>query len=257
MKDPAGTPVVILCGGKGTRLGSIGKVKPKPLVSIGGMPVLWHIMKSYACHGFKDFVLCLGYKGEMIEEFFTSGTVDGEPACSGSPTEAGWNITFAHTGENTGTSGRALLIKPHVEKSERFFLTYGDGVSSVPIPKLLEYHLEKGKIATVTGVHPQTTFGVIREEGGVVTGFSEKPRLNVLINGGFFVMERDAFSFFDDDGPLEERPLKRLTKEGELAVYRHEGFWQCMDNRKEVEGLNRLWDEGERPWAIWETQWAR
>jgi glucose-1-phosphate cytidylyltransferase len=257
MKEPAGVPVVILCGGKGTRLGSIGKVRPKPLVPIGGMPVLWHIMKSYACHGFKDFVLCLGHKGEMIEEFFTSGTVGGESACAVDPTEADWNITFARTGENTGTSGRVLLIKPHVEKSDRFFLTYGDGVSSVPIDKLLQYHLHKGKITTVTGVHPHTTFGVLREEGGIVTAFAEKPRLDVIINGGFFVMERRVFDFLDDDGPLEERPLKQLTKEGQLAVYRYEGFWQCMDNRKEVEGLNRLWDSNERPWAIWETQWTR
>jgi len=252
MTRPTAPPVVILCGGKGTRLGDVGKMKPKPLVPIGGMPVLWHIMKGYAHHGFKDFVLCLGYKGEMIEEFFSRGTIGGEPAGSREPREPDWNITFAHTGAETGTSGRVLRIQPHVEASERFLLTYGDGISSVPIDLLLEQHLRMGKLATVTGVHPETTFGIIREKNGLVTAFAEKPRLDVVINGGFFVMERGVFDYLDPDGPLEERPLKRLTEEGQLAVYRHEGFWQCMDNQKEVETLNRLWQSGERPWAVWE-----
>lgn len=246
-------PVVILCGGKGTRLGELGKVRPKPLVPIGGMPVVWHIMKSYAHWGHKRFVLCLGYKGELIEEFFTRGTVSGERAAAQPPTEPGWKITFADTGAETGTSGRVLRIQPFIAKDERFFLTYGDGVSSVDLEQLLQYHLCMKKLATVTGVHPETTFGIIREEGGVVTAFAEKPRLDVIINGGFFVMEQKVFEYLESDGPLEERPLGRLTAERQLAVYHHEGFWQCMDNQKEVERLSGMWERKERPWAVWQT----
>jgi glucose-1-phosphate cytidylyltransferase len=243
-------PVVILCGGKGTRLGDISRMRPKPLVAIGGMPILWHIMKHYASHGHKRFVLCLGYKGEMIEEFFEKGTVAGQPA-AGEPREPDWEITFADTGAETGTSGRALRAREHISTSERFFLTYGDGVASVRIDELLAYHEKMGKVGTVTAVRPSTTFGIIREEGGIATAFAEKPRLDVLINGGFFVFERKFFEYLDDDGPLEGRPMERLTRDGQLAVYRHEGFWQCMDNQKEMETLNAMWDRGERPWAAW------
>lgn len=253
MTSSASIPVVILCGGKGTRLGDVGKLRPKPLVPIGGMPIVWHIMKAYAAHGHTDFVLCLGYKGELIEEFFARGTIAGEPACSQEPTDSGWKIIFADTGAETGTSGRVLRIKPHVEKNERFFLTYGDGVSSVDVNGLLAYHRKMGKLATVTGVRPETTFGIIREENGIVTAFAEKPRLEVIINGGFFVMERKAFDYIDPDGPLEERPLGRLAADRQLALYRHEGFWQCMDNQKEVEKLNGMWERKERPWAVWEN----
>jgi glucose-1-phosphate cytidylyltransferase len=251
--NPESLPVVILCGGKGTRLGDIGKVRPKPLVPIGGMPIVWHIMKSYAIQGHTRFILCLGHKGELIEELFTRGTLGGEPACSQDPVEPGWDIVFADTGEETGTSGRVLRIQPHVDASERFLLTYGDGVSSVDLSKLTAQHRTMGKIATVTGVHPETTFGILREQHGLVTAFAEKPRLDVIINGGFFVFERKVFEYLDPDGPLEERPLGRLTAARELAVYRHEGFWQCMDNQKEVEKLNGMWERKERPWAVWET----
>jgi glucose-1-phosphate cytidylyltransferase len=243
-------PVVILCGGKGTRLGDISRAKPKPLVPVGGMPILWHIMKHYAFHGHKRFVLCLGYKGDMIEEFFEKGTVAGQSAPA-EPRERDWEITFADTGAETGTSGRVLRVKEHVASSERFFLTYGDGVASVPIDELLAHHTKMGKIGTVTAVRPSTTFGIIREEGGIATAFAEKPKLDVLINGGFFVLERRFFEYLDDDGPLEGRPMERLTRDRQLAVYRHEGFWQCMDNQKEMETLNAMWDRGERAWAGW------
>jgi glucose-1-phosphate cytidylyltransferase len=256
MSSAESIPVVILCGGKGTRLGELGKLRPKPLVTIGGMPVVWHIMKAFAHFGHKDFVLCLGYKGELIEEFFRRGTIGGEPAATRSPQEPDWRIAFADTGAETGTSGRVLRVRNHVQGSERFFLTYGDGVSNVPIPALLRYHLEKGRLATVTGVHPETTFGVIREKQGIVTAFAEKPRLEVMINGGFFVLEQGVFDSLDVDGPLEEKPMQRLTQAGQLAVYRHEGFWQCMDNQKEVEKLNGMWQRGERPWAVWEMKKA-
>ena len=256
MSPAESIPVVILCGGKGTRLGELGKVRPKPLVSIGGMPVLWHIMKSFAHHGHKHFVLCLGYKGELIEELFTRGTINDEPAATRSPREPGWRITFADTGAETGTSGRVARIRSHVQGSDRFFLTYGDGVSDVSLPALLRHHLEKGRLATVTGVHPETTFGVLREKDGIVTAFAEKPRLDVMINGGFFVCEQGVFGSLDEDGPLEEKPMRRLTEAGQLAVYRHPGFWQCMDNQKEVEKLNGMWERGERPWAVWERKEA-
>src|SRR3989454_6005510 len=253
MKDPSSIPVVILCGGKGTRLGDLAKSMPKPLVPIGGMPILWHIMKGYAHQGFKSFVLCLGYKGEMIEEFFTKGTLGGERAATQAPREADWEIAFADTGLETGTSGRVLKIKPHVAENERFFLTYGDGVSNVALGSLLEFHERIGKLGTVTAVRPETSFGIIQEEAGVATAFAEKPRLNVLINGGFFVLEKKCFDYLDADGPLEERPLRRLTPERELAVYRHEGVWPCMDNPKELERLNVMWNQRERPWALWEV----
>jgi glucose-1-phosphate cytidylyltransferase len=245
-------PVVIFCGGKGTRLGDLGKVRPKPLIPVGGMPILWHIMKLYAHYGHKEFVLCLGYKRQLIEEFFTRGTVEGEPAASRAPAEADWKITFADTGPETGTGGRAFRVRPHLEKSERFFLTYGDGVAPVDLDALLAYHRRLGRIGTVTAVRPETTFGIIREEGGLATAFAEKPRLDVIVNGGFFVFERRFFEYLEPDGPLERRPLERLTRDRQLAVYRHEGFWQCMDDQKQVESLNAMWAGGERPWAVWE-----
>jgi glucose-1-phosphate cytidylyltransferase len=247
-------PVVILCGGKGTRLGDTTKTKPKPLVAVGKMPILWHIMKIFSHHGCKDFVLCLGYKGELIEEFFTKGTIGGEPVAPQDFREPDWRITFADTGAEMGTSGRVFKIERHVQGSERFFLTYGDGVSSVAIDELLEFHEKMGKLATVTAVRPPTTFGVIREEGGIATAFAEKPRLDVLINGGFFVMERGVFSYLDPDGALEERPMRKLTEARQLAVYKHEGFWHCMDNPKEVEMLNDLWKRDDCPWATWRIE---
>ena len=253
MKSDITIPVVILCGGKGTRLGNVTKIKPKPLVTVGGMPIVWHIMKSYAAYGHKKFVLCLGYMKELIEEFFTQGTIAGTPVGGGREKDPDWDITFVDTGAETGTSGRVLLIQQQVQDHERFFLTYGDGVASVPIDDLLGYHLEKGKLATVTAVHPSTTFGIIQESDGMVTGFVEKPKLDVLINGGFFVMERGVFDYLDDDGALERKPLERLTEKRELAVFRHEGFWQCMDDQKQMEMLNTMWDTGDRPWAAWES----
>jgi len=252
MKKDGTIPVVILCGGKGTRLGDITKLKPKPLVAVGGMPILWHIMKTYAHHGYKDFVLCLGYKGDAIVEFFEKGAIPGSGKCPAEPKEPDWKITFADTGAETGTGGRVFKIRWFVERFDRFFLTYGDGLSSVPIDRLLDFHRHKGTIGTVTAVRPATTFGIIQENDGIATGFVEKPQLDVLINGGFFVMERRFFDYLEEDGALEDRPLRKLAERRELAVYRHEGFWQCMDDQKQVEMLNAMWERGERPWADWE-----
>ena len=251
MKDPSSIPVVILCGGKGTRLGDLAKSMPKPLVPIGGMPILWHIMKGYAHQGFKSFVLCLGYKGEMIEEFFTKGTLGGERAATQAPREADWEIAFADTGLETGTSGRVLKIKPHVAESERFFLTYGDGVSNVALGSLLEFHERIGKLGTVTAVRPETSFGIIQEEAGVATAFAEKPRLNVLINGGFFVFCRKALDYIGPETILEREPLERLAREGQLAVFRHEGYWRPMDTMRERRALEEEWASGKPPWKVW------
>ncbi|MGQ9588881.1 MAG: sugar phosphate nucleotidyltransferase [Planctomycetota bacterium] len=254
MKGGEAIPVVILCGGRGVRLGEVTNERPKPLVPIGGMPILWHIMKTYAAYGHERFVLCLGYLGGLVREFFTRGTVRGRPAASGPPVEPSWQVTFADTGETTGTSGRVHRIREEVERFERFFLTYGDGLSSVPIDSLLDFHLAKGRLATLTAVRPPTTFGVLREEDGIVTAFAEKPRLEVLVNGGFFVMERGVFEYVRPEGALEEEPLKALAAAGELAAYRHDGFWQCMDDQKQLEMLNAMWERGDRPWAIWEKR---
>ncbi len=247
-------PVVILCGGRGVRLGDLTAERPKPLAPIGGMPIVWHVMKTYAAYGCRKFVLCLGYLGDLIREFFAHGTVRGRPAAPFPPVEPGWELVLADTGEKTGTSGRVHRIRREVEGSERFFLTYGDGLSSVPIDRLLRFHLEKGRLATVTAVRPPTTFGVLREEEGIVTAFAEKPRLDVLINGGFFVMEQGAFEYIRPEGALEEEPLRDLAAKRQLAAFRHDGFWQCMDDQKQLEMLNAMWDRGERPWAIWESK---
>ena len=252
MKDEAAIPVVILCGGKGTRLGEISRIRPKPLASVGGMPLLWHIMKIFAYHGYKEFILCLGYKGELIEEFFRSGHIPGEGPPSQDPKEPDWKVTLVDTGVETGTSGRVFRIRQQVAKRPRFFLTYGDGVSTVPIDKLLDFHQRKGKLATVTAVRPATTFGVIREEDGIATSFAEKPTLDVIINGGFFVMEPGVFACIEEGGALEDRPMRGLTEKRQLAVFRHEGFWQCVDDQKQLELLNTMWQRGERPWALWE-----
>jgi glucose-1-phosphate cytidylyltransferase len=254
MSPEAIIPVVILCGGKGTRLGDLGRLKPKPLVTIGGMPIVWHIMKTYAHRGHKRFILCLGYKGEMIRDFFEGRVPAGDAPPPLPPLEPDWEVVFEDTGAETGTSGRVFRVRRHLETHERFFLTYGDGVASVDLDRLLEFHRSKARLGTVTAVRPETTFGIIREEGGIAAAFAEKPRLDVLINGGFFVFESPFLDYLEDDGALEQRPLGRLTADRQLAVYRHDGFWQCMDDQKQVETLNSLWGKGERPWAAWEAK---
>lgn len=256
MKSEESIPVMILCGGRGVRLGDITRTRPKPLVSVGGMPILWHIMKTFAHHGHREFVVCLGYMGQAIKDYFQKGLLPGDPRPVRRPADPDWKIVFADTGEDTGTGGRVYKARRHVEESDRFFLTYGDGVADIAIDRLLEFHLEKGRLATVTAVRPATTFGIIREEAGIATSFAEKPKLDVIINGGFFVMERGVFAHLEPDGALEDRPLRGLTEMRQLAVFRHEGFWQCMDDQKQVEALNASWKAGDRPWALWEKERA-
>lgn len=255
--------VVILCGGIGTRMREETEFKPKPLVPIGRMPVLWHIMKIYSHYGFKDFVLCLGYKGEMIREFFLNFeemTNDFTLNLRSKKEKVthhdkhhleDWNITFVDTGPETNTGGRVKRIE-HLIDGDEFFLTYGDGLSNVNISELLKYHHSKKKTGTLTAINPTSPFGIIEVKNGIAKSFKEKPRLEGLINGGFFVFNKKIFDYLEENSILEEEPLRRLTSEGKLAVYEHGDFWQCMDTFKDVERLNKMWREGETPWKVWE-----
>lgn len=254
-------PVVILCGGMGTRLREETEFKPKPLVTIGDMPILWHIMKIYGRYGFREFILCLGYKGHLIKEFFlnypwmandvTLRLRDHRRVVHEIRPPEDWQITFADTGLHTPTGGRVARIRRYV-KSEDFCVTYGDGLANVDLDRLVAFHRAKKKIATLTAVHPMSPFGVIESEDGLARSFKEKPRLQGLINGGFFVFHRKIFDYLTEDSVLEEEPLRTLAGRGQLAVYEHKDFWMCMDTFKDVERLNRMWAEGRRPWVVWE-----
>ena len=258
--------VVILCGGKGTRLRNEVDILPKALVKIGDMPILWHIMKTYDYYGFKEFILCLGYKGEMIKQYFLTldemsndFTLDLRSKqqkvihLHNSSLEE-WKISFINTGLETPTGGRVKKIEPFVD-ADLFMLTYGDGLSDVNILDLLQFHQEKGRIGTLTAVHPATSFGTVEvDKNGIAKSFKEKPVVEGLINGGFFIFDRRFFEFLTEDSILEEEPLKELAQQGELAVFIQDGFWQCMDTFKQAELLSKMWNEGKRPWAIWEKK---
>ncbi len=254
-------PVVILCGGTGTRLREETEFRPKPLVTIGDMPILWHIMKSYGRYGHRNFVLCLGYKGSRIKEFFldypwmandmTLRLKDHRQVVHEARPREDWTITFAETGQATPTGGRVARIRKYI-KTDDFFVTYGDGLANVDLDKLLAFHKSRKKIATLTAVHPPSPFGIVESSGGLARSFKEKPRLEGLVNGGFFVFHKKIFDFLKDDSVLEEEPLRELAARGQLAVYEHRDFWMCMDTFKDVERLNRMWAEGMRPWVVWE-----
>lgn len=249
--------VVILCGGFGTRLREESEFKPKPLVMIGTRPILWHIMKHYSHFGHKDFILCTGYKGHMLKEFFlnfdwmihdftlntrTNKKVMHEDSCLEE-----WNITFADTGLSTPTGGRVKKIEKYID-DEDFFLTYGDGLSNVDINRLHSFHKKKGRNATLTAVHPASPFGILDIRDGMALNFKEKPRLKGLINGGFFVFNQEIFDYLNEDSVLEEEPLRRLSLENQLAAYEHKDFWSCMDTFKDVARLNSIWESGNVPW---------
>lgn len=256
--------VVILCGGQGTRIRDVADDVPKPLVPIGGKPILWHIMKGFAHQGFDDFILCLGYKSGLIKRYF----LDYQAAQSdfslrlaapdqvqmlGAPALENWQVTLAETGHETLTGGRIQRIRKYLT-GDVFFLTYGDGVADVSLDKLLEFHHDHGRIATVTAVQPSGRFGELAFDGDRVTAFDEKPvRARGWINGGFFVLTRRVFDYLSDDPALafEAGPLQKLAAEGELMAFRHEGFWQPMDNSRDYQFLNGLWNEGRAPWKIW------
>ncbi len=251
--------VAILCGGQGTRLREETEFRPKPMVEIGGRPILWHIMRHYARFELTDFVLCLGYKGDVIRTYFVNypamntdvrvhvGTQKVEylePLAD----ESRWTVTLAETGAETPTGGR--LVRAHKYLAEGTFLcTYGDGLSNVDLGKLLAFHRSRGKLATVTGVRPFTRFGELEVKEGLARGFREKPQLEEgWVNGGFFVFEAGVFDYLDLDATLEREPLERLTAAGQLAVYEHSGYWAAMDTFREVRLLNEEWDSGHPGW---------
>jgi glucose-1-phosphate cytidylyltransferase len=264
--------VVVLCGGMGTRLREETEYRPKPMVSIGGRPVLWHIMKLYSHHGFREFVLCLGYKGELIKEYFYnyevlngSFTIElgGRAAVPGTRRlefhdalpEEGWRVTLADTGEQAMTGARLRKAARFLD-GDRFLLTYGDGVTDLDIGAVIAFHERHGRIGTVTGVHPPSRFGelVVDDEDRVLS-FSEKPQTTEsYINGGFFVFERAFLDYLDDDDGciLERRPLERLAADGELRTYVHDGFWACIDTYRDYQRLNEIWAGGRAPWRVWD-----
>ncbi len=254
---------VILCGGKGTRLREETEYRPKPMLPIGGRPILWHIMKRYALYGHKDFVLCLGYKGEMIKEYFRNYRWNSHdvtvslrkpqtPRFHGSERSEDWTVWLCDTGLDSMTAWRVRAVRAHVGKGT-FFLTYGDGVGDIDLRKLLAFHRKSGAVCTITAVHPPGRFGDLSlGANGKVKAFNEKPQTESgYINGGFMACEPSLFDYLPDDpsSMLEEKPLRRLASEGKLAAYRHDGFWQPMDTHQEFTRLNRLWDAGKAPWG--------
>jgi glucose-1-phosphate cytidylyltransferase len=256
--------VVILCGGKGTRLREETEYRPKPMVPIGNRPILWHIMKIYAAHGHTDFILCLGYKGDLIKDWFRNlhwmvsdvrlKIGDSDVKFFGDFDERGWNVTLADTGQDTMTAGRIKQIEKYLDKDEEFLLTYGDGVSDVNITESIRYHRESGRTLTLTGVRPPGRFGELQVSNGVVTNFFEKPQTSGgRINGGFFVANRSLFKYLRDDPTImfEQQPLNDLSRDGQLGCYSHDGFWQPMDTYQEFMLLNRMWDEARAPWKVW------
>ena len=256
--------VIILCGGKGTRLGEETIDKPKPMVEIGGKPILWHIMKHYSHYGYHRFILALGYKGEYIKNYFYNYRILSsdftlkmhprkDPVIHGVSDESHWEITFVDTGFNTLKGARIKRLQSYIS-SENFHLTYGDGVCAIDIKKLEDFHLKHGGVGTVTGVHPPSRFGemVIKEDA--VVHFEEKPQLTSgVINGGFFIFNKEILNYLypGEDCDFEFGPLQKLAAEGRLNVYRYGGFWQCMDTRRDKDYLNKLWDSGSPPWKVW------
>jgi glucose-1-phosphate cytidylyltransferase len=252
---------VILAGGFGSRLSEETAVRPKPMVEIGGKPMLWHVMKIYAAHGIEDFVICLGYKGYVIKEYFANyhlHTADlsfdlgsRQMQVHSSPGES-WRVTLIETGEQTMTGGRLRRVLPYVE-GEDFCFTYGDGVADIDIGALIEFHRAQGARATVTAVQPPGRFGAMDLEGDRVREFEEKPHgEDGWMNGGFFVLSPEVGRYLQDDETVwEQQPMRSLAREGELACYRHEGFWHTMNTLSERHQLEELWRSGSPPWKTW------
>ncbi|MEX1027485.1 MAG: glucose-1-phosphate cytidylyltransferase [Candidatus Paceibacterota bacterium] len=251
---------IILCGGKGTRLAEETAIRPKPMIEIGGRPILWHIMKHYAHHQFKEFVIALGYKGEEIKRYFLdyarlncnftiqlpSGDIMRKNVC-----QDDWTIHMTDTGQETMTGGRIKRAAPALS-NETFMMTYGDGVANVNLTALVDFHRKHGKLATLTAVHPPSRFGEVVFDGDQVVAFSEKPQTGEgWINGGYFVLEPGVIDYIEGDDTLwEHEPLHRLVSDGQLMVYRHDGFWQCMDTLRDRRLLERLWATGDIPWRV-------
>jgi glucose-1-phosphate cytidylyltransferase len=253
---------VILAGGFGSRLSEETAVRPKPMVEIGGKPILWHIMKIYASHGIDEFVICLGYKGYLIKEYFANyylhtcdvsfDLASGSMEVHRSATEP-WRVTLVDTGERTMTGGRLRRVLPYVG-GEDFCFTYGDGLADIDISALVSFHRAQGALATVTAVQPPGRFGALSVDGDRVRQFEEKPRGDgAWTNGGFFVLSPDVARYLDgDDTVWEQQPMRSLARDGQLCSYRHEGFWQAMDTLRDRSLLEELWASGDAPWRTWE-----
>lgn len=255
--------VVILCGGLGTRLREETEYRPKPMVDIGGRPIVWHIMKAFAHYGFNDFILCLGYKGDMIKDYFLNYEAMNSDftvhlgrfhqiAYHGSHLEQDFRVTLADTGPESMTGGRIKRIEKYIE-SEPFIVTYGDGLSNVNPADLLAFHKKHGKIATVTSVRPYSRFGVLDvDDSGKVCRFAEKPQLDGWTSAGFFAFNRGVFDLLTgDDCVMERQTLAQLATDGQLMAYRHDGFFFAMDTYREYEALNAMWNSGNAPWKVW------
>lgn len=255
--------VVILCGGLGTRLREETEYRPKPMVPVGGRPILWHIMKMYAHHGHKDFVLCLGYKGEVIKDYFRNyhwNTSDVTLTLGRNPQiryhntheEEDWTVTLLDTGQTTQTGGRLKRALKHVT-DDTFLMTYGDGVSNHDINASIDYHRQHDSLATVTAVKPSGRFGELALDGDTITGFKEKPdRENIYISGGFFVFNKSVGDYLEgDDCILEKKPMEEITSGNQLRAFKHDDFWQCMDTYREQQLLDGMWNSGNAPWKKW------
>ena len=251
---------VLLAGGLGTRIREESEFRPKPMVEIGGRPILWHIMKHLSKFGIKDFVIATGYKSNMIKEYFLNYEPLGNDftislgdrdslQIHGEHDESDWTVTVAFTGDTTETGGRVLKASKYLDPNEDFFLTYGDGLANVDIDALRRRHAESGKLATITTVQPTSRFGVLDlDNNGNVASFTEKPKLEGWINIGFMIMNPQTLSYFTEDCVLESGPLARLARDQKLSSFEHKGFWQPMDTLRESKMLNDLWDSGDRPW---------
>lgn len=252
--------VVILCGGKGTRMREYTDIIPKPMVSVGEMPILWHIMKNYYHQGFKDFVLCLGYKGQTIRNFFINYAHNHDDVTvhlaglmrRGNPLED-WKVTLVDTGEESQTALRLGKVAHHLQDCDYFLLTYGDGVSDIDLKKLIEFHKKQGTPATITGVHARSKYGKVKiDNNNLVNFFEEKPILDDWINGGFMILNKELLNhpLLKENIPLEKF-LEALAAEKKLSLYQHEGFWHCMDTSQDNDSLNNIWKSGKVPWKIW------
>ena len=257
-----GMTAIILAGGLGTRLSEETILKPKPMVEIGNMPILWHILKIYSAHGIHDFIICCGYKGYIIKEYFANyffhnsdlkiDLSQNSIEIIGKKVEP-WNITLVDTGQETMTGGRLKRAAEYLPNNDTFCLTYGDGVSNVNLSDEIHFHKSKGKLATVLAVKPQSRFGALSIEDNIVTNFDEKPtENNTWINGGFFVLEREVVNLIENDQTVwEHRPLTTLANRGELMAYKHDGFWHPMDTLRDKKYLDDLWNSSNAPWKRW------
>ena len=255
--------VVILAGGFGTRISEESHLRPKPMIEIGGMPILWHIMKYYSSFGYNEFIICAGYKQSVIKEWFADYYINHSDVTFDFTTKEKiivhrtssepWRVTVVDTGLNTMTGGRLKRIRRFLG-NEPFMMTYGDGVSDIDLDKLVAFHKSHGKLATMTAVHPDSRFGVLDIQGGQVKSFREKSEADVgWINGGFMILSPEVLDYIDGDDTIFERtPLERLTDAGELMAFRHSGFWQCMDTARDKQRLEARWESGDAPWKRWE-----